>query len=301
MAYFDVVPSKKDIMRIAGTTYERSASINSAHCSFSGKEKDAETGYGYFGARYMDHELMTMWLSVDPMADKYPSISPYAYCAWNPVKLVDPDGKDVEIVKDDKNKTVTIRGNFYYNRRNLGSEADIFLNGFKEAMGSWESDILEAMEDELLGVAGYEVKFDFRYIDCDDPRDAAKNDPLGNSLINDPDYYASNAVVENNKYFKANLGLHSRGNNPDAYDLTFYSTSEMQGTIKHEIGHIFGLADRYPEAKQPAPTIVDDLMDKNPATRRNAIEPFKRVWKSAGLDNSGSKGVLINNYNREIW
>ena len=61
---------------------------------FTGKEKDEETGYGYFGARYMDHELMTMWLSVDPMADKYPSISPYAYCAWNPVKLVDPDGED---------------------------------------------------------------------------------------------------------------------------------------------------------------------------------------------------------------
>ena len=63
------------------------------HCSDStGKEKDEETGYGYFGARYMDHELMTMWLSVDPMADKYLSISPYAYCVWNPVKLVDPDG-----------------------------------------------------------------------------------------------------------------------------------------------------------------------------------------------------------------
>ncbi len=50
--------------------------------------------YTYFGARYRDHELMTMWLSVDPLADKYPSISPYAYCAWNPVKLVDPDGKE---------------------------------------------------------------------------------------------------------------------------------------------------------------------------------------------------------------
>ena len=84
-------------MRIAGTTYERSASINSAHCSFSGKEKDAETGYGYFGARYMDHELMTMWLSVDPMADKYPNISPYAYCAWNPVKLVDTNGKEWDL------------------------------------------------------------------------------------------------------------------------------------------------------------------------------------------------------------
>ncbi len=61
---------------------------------FTGKERDEETGYGYFGARYMDHELTAMWLSVDPMADKYPSISPYAYCAWNPVKLVDPDGNE---------------------------------------------------------------------------------------------------------------------------------------------------------------------------------------------------------------
>ena len=26
--------------------------------------------------------------------DKYPSISPYAYCSWNPMKYVDPDGKD---------------------------------------------------------------------------------------------------------------------------------------------------------------------------------------------------------------
>lgn len=63
-------------------------------CFFTGKERDSETGYGYFGARYMDHELMTMWLSIDPMADKYPGISPYAYCAWNPIRLVDPDGRD---------------------------------------------------------------------------------------------------------------------------------------------------------------------------------------------------------------
>ena len=40
---------------------------------FTGKERDEETGFGYFGARYMDHELMTMWLSVDPMADKKPA------------------------------------------------------------------------------------------------------------------------------------------------------------------------------------------------------------------------------------
>lgn len=31
---------------------------------------------------------------MDPMSDKYPSLSPYNYCAGNPMKLVDPDGRD---------------------------------------------------------------------------------------------------------------------------------------------------------------------------------------------------------------
>ena len=66
--------------------------------SSTGKEKDSETGFSYFGARYYDSDLMTGWLSVDPMADKYPSLSPYAYCAWNPVRLVDPDGEEIWIV-----------------------------------------------------------------------------------------------------------------------------------------------------------------------------------------------------------
>ena len=62
--------------------------------SFTGKERDSETGYSYFGARYYDSDLMTGWLSVDPMADKYPSLSPYAYCAWNPIGLVDTNGME---------------------------------------------------------------------------------------------------------------------------------------------------------------------------------------------------------------
>jgi RHS repeat-associated protein len=61
--------------------------------TFTGKERDAETGYYYHGARFNSSDIG--WLSVDPMADKYPSISPYAYCAWNPVKLVDEDGREI--------------------------------------------------------------------------------------------------------------------------------------------------------------------------------------------------------------
>ena len=60
--------------------------------TFNGKEKDSESGFHYYGARYYWSELLTGWLSVDPMADKYPGISPYNYCVWNPVRLVDLDG-----------------------------------------------------------------------------------------------------------------------------------------------------------------------------------------------------------------
>ena len=62
--------------------------------TFSAKERDSETGLSYFGARYYSSDL-SIWLSVDPMSDKYPSLSPYVYCANNPIKLVDPNGEEV--------------------------------------------------------------------------------------------------------------------------------------------------------------------------------------------------------------
>ena len=93
--------------------------------SCTGKERDEETGFGYFGARYMDHELMTMWLSVDPMSDKYPGISPYAYCAWNPVKLVDPDGKDVWELSDDGSMIWKNRSNADTIRASDGSFVEV--------------------------------------------------------------------------------------------------------------------------------------------------------------------------------
>jgi len=81
-------------MALTRNLYQHNSSWNAPY-TFSGKEKDAETGYGYFSARYYDSGL-SIWLSVDPMSDKYPSMSPYNYCANNPVILVDPDGNSPE-------------------------------------------------------------------------------------------------------------------------------------------------------------------------------------------------------------
>jgi RHS repeat-associated protein len=60
---------------------------------FNAKELDNETGLYYYGARYLD-PTGAMWLSVDPLFEKYAGMSPYNYCAGNPVKLVDPDGRE---------------------------------------------------------------------------------------------------------------------------------------------------------------------------------------------------------------
>ena len=90
--------------------------------TFNGKEKDYESGFHYYGERYYWSELLTGWLSVDPMADKYPSISPYAYCAWNPVKLVDPDGRDwYEYVHPETHKTM-VRWTESHNQDELNNE-----------------------------------------------------------------------------------------------------------------------------------------------------------------------------------
>jgi len=40
-------------------------------------------------------EHSSRWLSPDPLAEKYPWISPYAFCFNNPVRFVDPNGMDV--------------------------------------------------------------------------------------------------------------------------------------------------------------------------------------------------------------
>jgi RHS repeat-associated protein len=61
---------------------------------FNGKELDESTGYYYYGARYYDPAI-SIFLSVDPLAEKYYHINPYTYVANNPINAIDPDGRDI--------------------------------------------------------------------------------------------------------------------------------------------------------------------------------------------------------------
>ena len=134
--------------------------------TFTGKEKDEETNLSYFGARYYDADLLTGWLSMDPMADKYPSISPYAYCAWNPVKLVDPDGRRIDSIspglkplverirQDDPNLYNQLEGSsdsyriVYGDRNNGAGGAFTYVpNASKPSEGYLEISILPSEEN----------------------------------------------------------------------------------------------------------------------------------------------------------
>ncbi|MDQ6531927.1 RHS repeat-associated core domain-containing protein [Flavobacterium sp. LHD-85] len=90
---------------------EHSSSFSSPYL-FNGKELDRETNLSYYGARYLDMKT-SLWLNVDPLALYNPmfedefyfdgdhndgvynsgNLSNFNYCYQNPIKYVDPNGK----------------------------------------------------------------------------------------------------------------------------------------------------------------------------------------------------------------
>ncbi len=71
--------------------------IDDTPYNFTGKERDVDTGYDYFGARYYDSRI-GRWMSVDPLVEKYPGLSPYNYVANNPLLLIDKKGDSVSVI-----------------------------------------------------------------------------------------------------------------------------------------------------------------------------------------------------------
>ncbi|MBR2136205.1 MAG: RHS repeat-associated core domain-containing protein [Bacteroidales bacterium] len=66
---------------------------------FGGKEWNENLGIYDFGARYYIPGIIPSWTTMDPLCEKYFDISPYSYCAGDPVNLVDPDGNSTWVIQ----------------------------------------------------------------------------------------------------------------------------------------------------------------------------------------------------------
>ena len=86
-----------------GTTMSISTNQGLQSYKFSDKELSMEHGLNLYDFHARTYDPATgRFLSIDPMAEKYYNISPYAYCANNPMRYIDPTGKDIVIAGNEE-------------------------------------------------------------------------------------------------------------------------------------------------------------------------------------------------------
>lgn len=131
---------------------------------YNGKELDRMHGLNFYdyGARQYD-PLLGMFTQMDPMAEIYYGISPYAYCANNPVMLVDPDGNSPlsALIKVTAKQGVKagiktyVKNNIEYRLKNYMSDKMLkqFAKDVDDVMGTLDNSWWETAL-ELVPVAG---------------------------------------------------------------------------------------------------------------------------------------------------
>lgn len=102
----------------------RSSNTGNPHDNykFTGYEKDDEADLTLYHAEARGYDpVLGRFLQIDPHAAKYPSLSPYAYVANNPLVYTDPDGRDIAYgTRDEADRTVEDLNRLY--KRQFGVE-----------------------------------------------------------------------------------------------------------------------------------------------------------------------------------
>jgi len=122
----------------------RTFDSDSTKYKFTGKERDKESEYDYFGSRYYDSRV-GRWGQMEPLLDKYPQLSPYNYSLNNPLKLIDINGLDVIVVLSGAgyyNAGNEISPNDYSPTSSVGAERLLYgLQTFADKSGKRDLDI----------------------------------------------------------------------------------------------------------------------------------------------------------------
>ena len=116
---------------------------------YNGKELERMNGldlYDY-GARWMDAAL-GRFTTMDPLCEKYYSISPYAYCGGNPVKFIDPDGRTIDDIYYNENGDELYRvkkdgPDNYYVIKTTKKTSEIYTESASSEKKGWSKPISE--------------------------------------------------------------------------------------------------------------------------------------------------------------
>ncbi|MBR4647130.1 MAG: RHS repeat-associated core domain-containing protein [Bacteroidales bacterium] len=215
-------------------------SLYIVHCpsyTFSAKEKDSETGLSYFGSRYYSSDL-SIWLSVDPQASKYPSLSPYVYCANNPVRVVDPDGEEIVITETtDNNGNKVINIHF---TAALVNKSSRFISS--EKMELYKSSIETSLKNHYGGSyddgTTVNVSVDLQIYDKDDLSYCLTD--RHNIFIKDhcSDYTKAGMAEEGGRDMELSLAVCDNINDQRVSNMS----NTFERTVAHEFGHFLNLA-----------------------------------------------------------
>ena len=163
------------------------------------------------------------------MSDKYPNMSPYVYCADNPVKLVDPDGKDYEVVVDDESKTMTIKAVYYTSSENKEK--------LKKGLDAWnaQSGKFSYVMGKGKDKQSYTVNFKLTIAEGDVDSQTAR------SAFGEDNSRMANFVESSDEVYSKD---HSAPANGEASNNVIRLRPEASiRTIAHEVGHTLGIGD----------------------------------------------------------
>ncbi len=255
---------------------------------FGGKEFDRTAGLDLYDFEARAYDPSTArFLRHDDLTEKYLPLSPYTYCANNPLLMVDPTGNDARICVEGNKITVT--ANIILTGANATDElAQAYSSDIQNTWGAVKS---VSYQDET-----YEVNWDITV------RVMSENEEKDFNGVNNYMEVVDGDQKSNVK--NTNTGqLRTEGR----YGLSL----ENDNPMSHEFGHVLGLRDKYTYNSQRETIPISERWNNDvmatPTYKSNRIissgsltNLFQPVLRVHSLHNKSIKSVHnISQSNRE--
>jgi RHS repeat-associated protein len=137
-------------LSIDGKYHKEDVMYLSYRYGFNNMEKDDELkglGNSYdFGARIYDPRV-GRWLAVDPLAGKYPDLSPYIFVANSPLIFVDPDGRKIKVTVVYENNEPVVKVTVSGKIIDLSKTWPIDIEGIAENLNEYGSKYFDREMD----------------------------------------------------------------------------------------------------------------------------------------------------------